>query len=81
MFDIATVTTFLGWCTVINIGFLMFSTLFVAFLNEWIINLHSKMFGLEKAELPMMYFKYLGNYKILIIAFNLVPYIALNIMS
>lgn len=81
MFTIATFTAFLGWCSVINIGILVFSTIIVILLKEPISRLHSKIFKVNQVELPSIYFQYLGNYKIAIIIFNLVPYIALKAMA
>lgn len=81
MIAIDTLTTFLGWCSVINIGVLVLSTIILMIMREPIVGIHSRLFGLNPAELPATYFQYLGNYKIAIFIFNLVPYIALKVMS
>lgn len=81
MMTLDTLTAFLGWCTVINIAVLIVSTLVITAFKQSILTLHSKMFGLISADLPMVYFNYLGNYKIAIYILNLVPYIALKIMA
>jgi hypothetical protein len=74
-------TTFFGWCTVINLGFYLFSALFIIIFKNFTINLHSKILGVEASKLPNMYFKFLGNYKIGILLLNLTPYIALKLMG
>lgn len=79
--NINEITTFFGWCTVINMGIYLFSAFFMIAFKEFTINLHSKLMGIDATELPSLYFKYMGNYKIVIIAFNLVPYISLTLMS
>ena len=81
MIALDTLTTFLGWCSVINIGVLVLSTLTLIIMRKPVTGIHSKLFGLNPAELPATYFQYLGNYKIAIFIFNLVPYIALKVMS
>lgn len=81
MITTESLTIFLGWCSAINIGILLFSTIFIAALGEPISKLHSKLFSLDSENLPLLYFQYLGHYKIAIIVLNLVPYIALKIMS
>lgn len=81
MNEINTITTFLGWCTLINTGILIYSTIMVFLLRNFISNMHSKIFSLNPDDLPLVYFQYLGNYKIAIIILNLVPYISLKIMS
>ncbi|WP_428200064.1 DUF6868 family protein [Aliivibrio salmonicida] len=80
MTNINDITVFFGWCSVINMGFLVFAALFLTLFNDFIINVHSKILGISSSELPSLYFKYLANYKIGIIIFNLVPYIALKLM-
>ena len=80
MNSIEVVREFLGWCSIINIGLLFFSTIMLIIMRGWIVSIHAKMTGVSEAELPRLYFEYLGNYKILIIIFNLVPYIALRVM-
>jgi hypothetical protein len=74
-------TAFLGWCTLINMGLLLFSTLMLALMKDFAINMHSKIFDLDSQTLPAMYFEYLGRLKLLVIVFNLVPYLALRIIS
>lgn len=77
---IDTLTTFLGWCSIINIGVLLFSTLMMIVVRDFAIKLHSSLFGVNPEELPIIYLQYLGNYKIAIIILNIVPYIALKVM-
>ena len=81
MISIDTLTSFLGWCSVINIGVLVFTTIALTIMRGPIASIHSKLFGLNQAELPSAYFQYLGNYKIAVFIFNVAPYIALKIMG
>jgi hypothetical protein len=81
MNDIASLTEFLGWCTVINYGILVFATLMLAFAGGWTKRVHSDLFNIPVDQLDMMYFKFLANYKLAIFMFNLAPYIALKIMA
>lgn len=77
---IETLTTFLGWCTVINGGMLILASLTVVSMRGTISGIHGRMFGLSEAIAAHEYFRYLAEYKIMIFIFNLVPYIALKIM-
>ncbi|MFK8066991.1 MAG: DUF6868 family protein [Gammaproteobacteria bacterium] len=79
--EINTVASFLGWCSIINIGILFLSTAVVLLMRETISNIHSTMFGVSESNLPSAYFRYLANYKIAILVFNIAPYFALQIMS
>jgi hypothetical protein len=78
--DINQITVFLGWCTAINFSIYAFSALVLFAFKNIIINLHSKLSGVNVSKLPTLYFQYLANYKIAIIVLNFVPYIALKMM-
>ena len=81
MDNISLLTSFFGWCSVINISVLLFSTLVIAFSGNRVKKIHARMFNLPEEQLDLMYFKYLAYYKIGILLFNLVPYIALKLME
>ncbi len=80
MSSIETLTTFLGWCTVINVVALAITSIMLMLMRNFIPGIHGRMFGVNKEDLPLAYVQYLGNYKIAIIVLNIVPYIALRIM-
>jgi len=73
-------TEFLGWSTLINFTFLLITTLAIMFFREPVIKIHAELFNLNKEDLGRAYFNYIALYKILIIVFNLVPYVALKII-
>ena len=81
MITLETLTTFLGWCSVINITILLLTTFLLIGFKDLVSKVHGKMFGLNQQSIPLIYFNYLGNYKIAIFIFNLVPYLALKIMG
>ena len=81
MNSIETLTTFFGWCTVLNFGLMAFGLIKLVLIQDWASGVHAKMFGLDKAPVRVAYFQYFVNYKIAIVVFNLAPYIALKIMS
>ena len=68
---------FFKWMSIINITILLLSTLLVIIFNEFIINIHSKLLDLPPSKVNEMAYNLLGEYKILIITFNIVPYFAL----
>lgn len=81
MENLQTLTTFLGWCTVINFVFLIVASLVLIAMPGLVTKVHSSMFGLDENVLRRDYVNYLANYKILIIVLNLVPYAALRIIA
>ena len=78
---IETIREFLGWCTVINIGLLMLSSILLIAVRGAASRIHSKMFNLDEKYLSQAYFQWLAQYKIAIIVFNVVPYFALKVMG
>ncbi len=76
--DISQLTEFFGWMSVINIGLFLFSVIMMAALKKTVGKLHSKLFAVEEQDLYGIYLTVLGQYKILVIVFNIVPYIALT---
>jgi Family of unknown function (DUF6868) len=81
MMTIAELTELLGWGSVINIGFLMLSFFAVTFMRKIAVQIHSNLFGLKEEDLLRAYFQYLAQYKIVVLVFFVVPYLALKIMN
>ena len=80
MIEMTTLTTFLGWCAVINIALLAFSTVMIVVMRTQVAGFHGKLFGVSQSEVSKSYFEYRGNYKLATLVLNIVPYIALKIM-
>ena len=81
MNNLETLTTFFGWCSVINFSILIVTTLLLAAAKDFISSVHSKLMGVGKGDLANEYFSYLANYKIAIFMLNIVPYFALKLMA
>lgn len=81
MYSIETITEFLGWCSVINMGLLILSSILTILIRKIAIRFHSKLFNVDEKYLSEAYFQYLGQYKIAILMLNIVPYVALKIMG
>jgi len=79
--DIQTLTSVFGWMTVINIGILLFIAIFFAFASDWIYKMRTKLFPMPRESFNIVTFSIIGFFKIFIVFFNLVPYIALNIIA
>ena len=71
----------LGWCTLINIGLMIFSFIVIVAMRSFVYKMHSKWFPMSEATFNAIVYSYLGVYKILIIVFNLVPWLALSMMT
>ena len=76
-----TLRTLLAWSSAINLGVLVLSTVALVFLAKPVSRVHAKLFGLEEDAVRLEYFRYLANYKIAVLVFNIAPYLALRILG
>lgn len=74
------VATFLGWCTVLNIGVLLVLLVVLGSMHGWISELTSGIFGVSPDEVRNTMFRFFMQYRLIVATFNLVPYVALKIM-
>ncbi len=71
----------LGWCTVINTGLLLFWFIFYLLAYKQIKFWHTKIFSLSEKQFNEIHYKGILYYKIGIVLFNFVPYLAIVIAS
>ena len=71
-------TTLFEWMMIINIGVLVLSSVLIMVLKNVVCRMHGKLFGLKEDQVAMVAYGYLGLFKVLVIVFNIVPYIALQ---
>jgi hypothetical protein len=81
MTSVESLAQFFGWCTVLNYGLLVFMTFIVVAMRGTMTSIHSRLFGVNEADLPRCYFQVLAHYQSLILAFSLVPYVTLKLMA
>ena len=71
----------LAWCTVINMGLLIWWALFIMFARAFVYRLHGKLFPMSEERFNAIHYTGMAYYKIAIFLFNLGPYIALRIVA
>ena len=81
MFDISQLTSFLGWCALLNLIFLGLATFALIAMRGFILPIHERILGIPQEELLLLYIQYIAQYKIAFIIFSLIPYLALRIMA
>jgi len=69
------------WCTVINYGVLVVWWLVFLLAHDWMYRLHGRWFHLSMDQFDALHYVGMGLFKIGILLFNLVPYIALRIVG
>ena len=71
----------LAWCTVINFGLLLWWVLFFILAHDWTYQLHTRWFRLTVEEFDAVHYTGMALFKILILIYNLVPYLALRLVG
>jgi hypothetical protein len=71
----------LAWCSVINVGLLLFWWLWFMLAHDFIYRFHGKWFKLSTEKFDAIHYALMGFFKIGIFLFNIVPYFALRIVG
>jgi hypothetical protein len=71
----------LGWCAVINLILLLWWFLFLALAHAWTYRLHSRWFKLSIERFDAIHYSGMVFFKLSVLVFNLVPYLALRIVG
>ena len=79
--DTAKLTAFFKWCSIINGIILVLAILGVVLGPEFGQALQSRMFQVAPGTLSAAMYMFLGMFKIFWLVFNVVPYVALRIVS
>lgn len=72
---------FLGWCSIINTGLLLWWFLFFVLAHDWLYRFHGKWFNLSVERFDAIHYAGMAWFKLSIFVFNIVPYIALRIVA
>ena len=79
--DIQTLTTFFMWCTVINGAmFVLWSTVYM-FAPDLVYRTQNKFFPIPRDTFNVVFYAFLGLFKIVFLVFNVVPYVTLLIIG
>ena len=79
--DIQTLTSFFMWCTIINTGFLIFLALIFMLAPNLVYRLQSMFINITRETFDIVFYSFIGFLKIIVLVFNLVPWIALLIIG
>ena len=74
-------TEFFKWMTIINIVLLVLSSVLIMILKNVMCKMHGKLFGIKEDGVALVAYGYLGMYRVLVIVFNIVPYISLLLIK
>lgn len=75
------ITELFKWMTGINVVVFLVSSVLTIMFKGFVCKMHGLIFGIDKEKVPMVLYGYLGLYRILILVFNIVPYVSLLILT
>ncbi len=71
---------FFMWCTLLNAGMLLLMAVATGFAGDLVYRTHSRWFPMPRDAFNAALYVLVGIYKILVLLFNLVPWLALLII-
>lgn len=74
-----TIRNIFAWSLTINLALIILWFILVSVASDWIYKMHSKCFKLSRESFYSIHYGGILFFKLLIIVFNLVPYIAMHI--
>lgn len=79
--DTQTLKTFLLGCTILNVLLLTGSFLLWITAADFIYRLHGRWFAMPRETFNLVWYVFMGIYKLLVYVFNIVPWIVLMILG
>ncbi|MDP6903630.1 MAG: hypothetical protein QF406_04210 [Verrucomicrobiota bacterium] len=73
--------TFLGWCTILNMGILVVWSLAFVFARDLVFKVHTRWFRISEERFDEIHYTLMGYYKLAVFLFNLAPYLVLRLAN
>ncbi len=78
-FDI--ITEFLMWCSIINVSIIFISVIVFSLFSNFSYNNNKNLFSGNQIEFKKVIYTILLYYKVIVIVFNIVPFLVLTIFK
>ena len=78
--DIEALREFFMWCSIINGCLLIMMFIFTAFAGDLVYKTQSKFYPMPRETFNIVIYSFIGLFKLVFIALNLVPFLALSIV-
>lgn len=79
--ELETLTEFFRWMTIIGGGLVLWSALWIVAQPKLTFRIHSRFFAVNREQFNAAIYVMYGVFKVLVLVFCLLPYIALSIMG
>ena len=73
--------SFLGWCTILNMGMLVVWSLAFVFARDLVFKVHTRWFRISEERFDEIHYTLMGYYKLAVFLFNLAPYLVLRLAN
>jgi hypothetical protein len=73
---------FFAWCSLINVGFLLLWALMLMTCKDAVFRLHTRLFlKISKEQFSNAHYLLIGFFKLMVVIFNVVPFVVLKFFS
>ncbi len=79
--DSEMLTRFFMWGTILNAAFLMVAFMVWVCAADYMYRTHNRLFGISRESFNLVFYVFIGAYKLITYAFFLTPWLALLIIS
>ena len=79
--DLERWTSLFGWMAAIHLVVLIAAALALFVLRDWASRVHARLYGLDPAQVRLVFYVWLGGYKLLWLVFAMIPYLALRLIA
>jgi len=79
--DIQTSTSFFMWCSIINGALLLFWIITTMLFPDLVYRTQCRFFPMPRETFNVVFYSFIGLFKIFFLFLNLVPYLALLILA
>ena len=77
----AKITKLLGWCIVLNFALLLWWVLWLLLAHDLVYQVQKTVINISIQQMDTIHYSAMAFYKILILVFNVIPYLALKIVE
>lgn len=79
--DIQTLTAFFMWCTIINVALFSWAAIWFMLAPDFVYRMQSRFFPLPRETHNAVVYGFFGMFKLIIMTFNVAPWLALLIIA
>jgi hypothetical protein len=75
------VRAFFMWCTIINGSLFILAFLITAYAGDWVYRMNSVWYRMPRETFNVVIYCFIGLFKLFLLMFNVVPFLALLIIG